>query len=546
LFLDALWPIGSYVIIGLYAVATIALAGFGLHLYVLGYLCARRSAKVRSEQRASIAAFQAQTPPNEWPIVTSQIPIYNEATVAARVIEAVARMNYPAGRHEVQVLDDSTDETRDIVDRTARRLCREGFDITVIRRAERGGFKAGALANGLRTCRGVHVAIFDADFVPPPDFLQRAVALLETDHKIGCAQGRWSHLNQEESWLTRGAALGMDGHFGVEQGARGWNGYFLNFNGTAGVWRKAAVEDPAVGGWSADTLTEDLDLSYRAQMAGWKICYCIDLPCPAELPAEVNALKAQQRRWAKGSLQVAVKLLPVVWRSRMSLLQKLEASLHLTHYLTAVGMVLFPLVALPLLFDERFQALSEWVGALWALVFISAAAPPIVYCYARRNIGGGGSGWKSVPLLMVLGAGLSLNNAVAAIAGLFQRGGVFERTPKRGSTRKGVRKDRYFAPGNRMSCVVEITLGAYCLGVLGVYAMAGRPFVAAFMLLYAAGYTTLGLLSLQAERRRAMELTLEQSLGDEDLIRSLPDATVSVRGRSLEIAAASAEQAAAS
>jgi cellulose synthase/poly-beta-1,6-N-acetylglucosamine synthase-like glycosyltransferase len=545
LFLDALWPIGSYVIIGLYAVATIALASFGLHLYVLGYLCARRSANVRTEQRALIAAFQERTPPEEWPVITSQIPIYNEATVAARVIEAVARMEYPAGRHEVQVLDDSTDETREIVDRTARRLRREGLDVCVIRRTDRGGFKAGALAHGLRTCRGVHVAIFDADFVPPPDFLRQAVALLESDPRIGCAQGRWTHLNQDESWLTRGAALGMDGHFGVEQGARGWNGYFLNFNGTAGVWRKAAIEDPAVGGWSADTLTEDLDLSYRAQMAGWKICYCIDLPCPAELPAEVNALKAQQRRWAKGSLQVAVKLLPVVWRSRMSFLQKIEASLHLTHYLTAVGMVLFPLVALPLLFDERFQALTEWMGPLWILVFLSAAAPAIVYCYARRNIGGGRSGLACVPLLMVLGAGLSLNNAIAAILGLFQRGGVFERTPKRGSEAGRSRKDRYLAPVSRLTWI-ELTLGAYCTGVMAVYMTAGRPFVAAFMLLYSAGYTTLGILSLQADRRRAMELTLEDSLGADESIRSMPDAPVAVRGRSLEVATATAEQAAAS
>lgn len=544
MFFDAIWPVGSYLVIGLYAIATLALASFGLHLYVLGYLCARRSTNVRTSQRELIDTYRRGTPDDAWPIVTSQIPIYNEATVAARVIEAVTRMEYPTGRHEIQVLDDSNDETRDIVDRTARRLRREGYDVSVIRRDDRAGFKAGALAHGLKICRGVHVAVFDADFVPPEDFLRQAVALLESDAKIGCAQGRWAHLNQDESWLTRGAALGMDGHFGVEQGARGWNGYFLNFNGTAGVWRKAAIEDPAVGGWSADTLTEDLDLSYRAQMAGWKICYCIDLPCPAELPAEVNALKAQQRRWAKGSLQVAVKLLPTVWRSRMSFLQKVEASLHLTHYLTAVGMALLPLVALPLLFDERFQTFSEWVGAVWVLVFVSASAPPIVYCYARRNIGGA-SGWKSVPLLMVLGAGLSLNNAIAAVAGLFQRGGVFERTPKRGSSSSVSRKDRYFAPTSRLS-ILEVTLGAYCLGVLAVYAVAGRPFVAGFMMLYAAGYTALGFLSLQADRRRAMELELEDSLMTGESMGSVAEAGLGSRGPALEVAAASAETATAS
>lgn len=543
MFLDTLWPLGSYLIIGLYALATIALASFGLHLYVLGYLCARRSTHVRAKQRELIEDYLAKTPDSEWPVVTSQIPIYNEATVAGRVIEAVARMDYPGGRHEVQVLDDSTDETRDIVDRTARRLRREGLDVTVVRRENRVGFKAGALANGLKICRGVHVAVFDADFVPSQGFLRQAVALLESDSKVGCAQGRWAHLNQDESWLTRGAALGMDGHFGVEQGARAWNGYFLNFNGTAGMWRKAAIEDPAVGGWSADTLTEDLDLSYRAQMAGWKICYCIDLPCPAELPAEVNALKAQQRRWAKGSLQVAVKLLPVVWRSRMSLLQKLEASLHLTHYLTAVGMVLFPLLALPLLFDDRFQALSEWVGALWGLVFISAAAPPIVYCYARRNIGGR-SGLRSVPLLMVLGAGLSLNNAIAAVQGLFQRGGVFVRTPKRGSS-VGPKKDRYFAPASRLSWI-ELALGAYSLEVLTIYMAADRPFVAGFMLLYAIGFIALGLLSLQADRRRELDLDVEDGLDTGKPIRALSEPAIASRGRSLDIAAASAEQAAAS
>lgn len=508
--------IGTYFVIVLYVLATLALSCFGLHLYFLAILFLRRSRLVRARQQATIEQYLKDTPPGQWPIVTSQIPIYNEAPVATRVIEAVARMNYPDGRHEIQVLDDSTDETRAIVDRTTARLRQEGLDVTVHRRARRDGFKAGALAEGLKHARGKHVAIFDADFVPSGDFLKRAVALLETDEGVGCAQGRWTHLNRDESWLTQAAALGMDGHFGVEQGARSWNGFLMNFNGTAGVWRRAAIDDPAVGGWDGDTLTEDLDLSYRAQLAGWRIDYCVDLPCPAELPADANALKAQQRRWAKGSIQVAVKLLPTVWRSGLSFFQKLEASLHLTHYLTAVGMVILPIVALPLLFSEAFQRMSQWIGVLWAVVFASAAAPGIVYTFARYNVGGGLSGLWHVPRLMVLGTGLSLNNAVAAVQGLYQRGGVFVRTPKRGSTNIQLKRDYYRPPMSKLTWI-ELVLGLYSAEVTLVYLAAGRPFVAGFMAMYAIGYLSLGYLSIpRAEQRGLVEDEIETSLSGEE------------------------------
>jgi cellulose synthase/poly-beta-1,6-N-acetylglucosamine synthase-like glycosyltransferase len=256
--------------------ATVALAAFGLHLYVLLAIFQRRAKHRRAAQRQIIAQYSSARSDSDWPVVTTQIPIYNEWDVAERVMSAAAEMDYPPGRHEIQVLDDSVDGTRQLIDNIAARLRAGGADVRVIRRAERTGYKAGALAHGLTLARGQYVAIFDADFVPPRDFLRKAVPLIDVDPQIACLQGRWTHLNREESWLTEAQALGIDGHFAIEQGARAWNALMMNFNGTAGIWRRAALEDPATGGWSADTLTEDLDISYRAQL--------VQLSCPIPSP----------------------------------------------------------------------------------------------------------------------------------------------------------------------------------------------------------------------------------------------------------------------
>jgi len=476
----------------MFAVATIALAVYGIHLYVLVWLFRRRERDKRAQQAAISEDYLARVPLDDWPHVTTQLPIYNESNVAQRVIEAAAAIDYPKEKHEIQVLDDSDDETRGIVDRTAGRLRREGVEVNVVRRAERTAFKAGALQHGLSMARGTLVAVFDADFVPPRDFLRKAVPLIESDPDLACLQGRWAHLNRNESWLTEAQALGIDGHFAIEQGARAWNGLMMNFNGTAGVWRRAAIDDPGVGGWSGDTLTEDLDLSYRAQLAGWKLDYAFDLPCPAELPGTLPSLKSQQRRWATGSIQVACKLLPRIWRGRLSLGEKLEATLHLTHYSVAIWMLLLALVARPMLMvysDGRLFA--DWFWVAWSVIIVSAVAPSTVYTYARYRLGGSWTGLRTVPSMMVLGCGLCINNTLAVLRGLARRGGEFVRTPKSGSIQGTARASRYRVSQNVM-WIAELVLGVYSLTSFIVYFNAYHRVFSLFLLLYAIGFLITG------------------------------------------------------
>lgn len=498
---------GSF-LIAVFLVSTGALALYGLHLYVLVFLFRKTLTASDGEQRGFLARYRETTPENEWLGVTSQVPIYNEADVAVRVISAVAAMDYPRGKHTVQVLDDSTDETRLLVDRVARQLRDQGVDIEVIRREKRQGFKAGALKVGLARSRHPLVAIFDADFVPPRDFLRRATPFLARNEKVACIQGRWTHLNPHESWLTRAQSVGIDGHFAIEQGARAWNRLFMNFNGTAGVWRKAAIDDPAVGGWTADTLTEDLDLSYRAQLAGWKIEYCLSLECPSELPSSIAALKAQQRRWATGSIQTAVKLLPRIWRSDARITQKLEATFHLTHYSVSLWMVFVALMARPMLagIDPSTFYAAFFTG--YVMMILSSLAPPAMYGYARYILGGGWSGIKTIPAMMVIGTGLSINNAMAVLRGLFTRGGEFVRTPKSGSTQRERQTSRYRARPAPRLWIAEMLLGSYCLAYWVIYMAQYRFVFGFFLMIYAVGYLTSGWMSRPSaptiDRRRVV------------------------------------------
>lgn len=478
-----------------FSIATVALAIYGLHLYVLLILFRRRVTARSARQKVVIEAYGRGRADADWPLVTTQIPLFNERDVARRVIEAVAAMAYPPGRHQVQVLDDSTDSTSELVDSVAGTLRRHGIDVEVVRRSSREGYKAGALAHGLRTARGEFVAVFDADFVPPAHFLKHAVALLAEDPNLACIQGRWSHLNREESWLTEAQALGIDGHFAIEQGARAWNGLMLNFNGTAGMWRRAAIDDPRVGGWSGDTLTEDLDLSYRAQLAGWRLDYSLDLACPAELPGTVTALKSQQRRWATGSMQVARKLLPRIWRADIGLFRKIEATLHLTHYSVAWWMLLLALIARPmvLVFSDG-HLFQQWVWMVWAIIAVSAFAPSIVYAYARFRLEGRWTGIRTIPSMLLLGCGFCVNNSLAAARGLFLRGGEFVRTPKSGSVGASSRRSRYLAQYDGM-WLVELTLGLYSFFSFVVYFNEyHRPF-SLFLFVYAVGFLLTGWLS---------------------------------------------------
>ncbi len=484
-----------WVCLAAFLVSTIALAVYGIHLYVLLILFRSKAKKRRADQAAIIASYTRARAADDWPMVTTQIPIYNEKDVILRILHATAAIDYPPGRHEIQVLDDSDDDTRALVDDIASRMRTRGVDITVVRRVTRDGYKAGALAHGLLTAKGKYVAIFDADFVPPPEFLRTSVPLIDSRDDLACLQGRWAHLNQDESWLTEAQSLGIDGHFAIEQGARAWNGLMMNFNGTAGLWRKAAIDDPNVGGWSGDTLTEDLDLSYRAQLAGWKLDYCLDLACPAELPGTVNALKSQQRRWATGSIQVARKLLPRIWRSPVSLGEKIEATLHLTHYSVSLWMLLLALVARPMLFvfaDARLFA--EWAWFAWGLIYFAALAPSLVYIYARHSLGGKWTGLRTIPGMMILGCGLCVNNTLAVLRGITLRGGEFIRTPKSGSVGVLSRASSYNALHSKM-WIIEIGLGLYSLASFIFYMTAEYHAFSVFLLLYAVGLCLAGWMS---------------------------------------------------
>ena len=304
----------------LYALCVVLLSLYGFNSLVLTWLYLRH----RHDPNP------ASPPPEIWPHVTVQLPIYNEMYTIERLLSAVAGLDYPDGRLEIQVLDDSTDDTRRVAARTVARLRQRGIDVAHVTRRDRADFKAGALAAGMARAKGELVAIFDADFIPPPDFLRRVVPHF-ADPAIGCVQTRWGHINRDYSFFTRAQALGVDGHFVVEQTARSRAGLFINFNGTAGVWRRACIED--AGGWQGDTITEDLDLSYRAQLRGWRMGYLPHVVVPAELPVQISAFKRQQSRWAQGSIQTVLKMIGPLLRSSQPWRVKLGGVVHLTNYL---------------------------------------------------------------------------------------------------------------------------------------------------------------------------------------------------------------------
>ncbi|MCX7915282.1 MAG: glycosyltransferase family 2 protein, partial [Verrucomicrobiae bacterium] len=348
------------------------------------------------------------------PLVTVQLPVYNEPCVVERLLDAMGRLEYPRDRLEIQVLDDSTDETPQLVQSKVRALRAAGWNIQHLRRPHRQGFKAGALQYGLEHAKGELIAIFDADFVPPPDLLQRTVDFF-TDPQVGMVQLRWGHLNDQQSLLTRVQSILIDGHFLIEQTARSRSGRFFNFNGTAGLWRRQCIED--AGGWSADTLAEDLDLSYRAQLRGWKFLFLPDVVVPAELPVEMAAFKTQQHRWAKGAIQTCKKLLPSVWRSSLPWKIKLEATIHLTSNFGYVMLVILCLLCrAPAAANALHMAGGHWWMKLLfvdvPLFFAATVSVVAFYILAQRELHV--RWWERlayVPLMMAVGVGLSLNNA---------------------------------------------------------------------------------------------------------------------------------------
>jgi cellulose synthase/poly-beta-1,6-N-acetylglucosamine synthase-like glycosyltransferase len=359
----------------------------------------------------------------DWPQVTVQLPVYNERYVVERLLESIVAIDYPRDRLHIQVLDDSTDITTDIIAQSVSAFRSQGIDIAHILRDNRQGYKGGALAHGMQFAIGDFIAIFDADFLPKPDFLKRTIPYFDRDAETGCVQTRWGHLNRNNSWLTRTQANGIDGHFIIEQETKSQASLFLNFNGTAGVWRRECIED--AGGWQHDTITEDLDLSYRAQLRGWNIRYLPHIITPAELPEKISAFKSQQFRWAKGSIQTAKKLLMELWISSQPLVVKVEGSIHLTHYLVHPLMIINLLLILPLLLSSNFLL------DIYPFFALAAIGPLFMYLTAM--------GKRKVPLfkrlinllmLVLLGMGLSLNNTRAVGEALIGKKTPFKRTPK--------------------------------------------------------------------------------------------------------------------
>ncbi len=404
---------------------------------------------------------------DDLPTVTVQLPIYNELYVSERVIKAACAMEYPAEKLQIQVLDDSTDETKTLIAHVVAELQAEGVNIVHEHRTDRSGYKAGALAEGMKTATGEFVAIFDADFVPPTDFLLRTIPEFD-DPDVAFVQGRWGHLNRDYSWLTRVQALTIDGHFLVEQAGRGLAGYWFNFNGTAGIWRAEAIDD--AGGWTAETLTEDLDLSYRAHLKGWVARYLPDLVIPAELPVQLLGFRRQQHRWARGSMECARKLLPSVWRTDATIGTKFQATVHLLaygiHLLLLLLLLIYPLVVQVGSTNPRFSTLYG-VGYVLAL---TSLAPAIFFIAGQRQ---GGRSWlREIPrilLVTVFGSGLMLNTARAFLQIFTKPNPEFERTAKFGLSGApdggGWVKQRYQLNIDRI-VFAEFALGLYGVGVV--------------------------------------------------------------------------------
>ncbi len=446
---------------------------------VLGRRAARRRVLALPDGRE--APEDAAADPEEWPFVTVQLPIYNEFYVIERLIDAVAAFDYPKNAFEIHILDDSTDETVDIVRKKVEVYRAEGFQIRQIRRPKRQGFKAGALRDGLEYARGEFIAIFDADFLPRPDFLQQTIPYFQDDN-VGVVQTRWEHINEDYSLITRLQALQLNVHFTVEQLGRMKGDFLLQFNGTAGVWRRQAIDE--AGGWEADTLTEDLDLSIRAQLKGWQIRFLEEVGSPAELPVEMNSLKSQQFRWMKGGAETARKMLPTVWRSDLSTNQKVHASSHLLASSVYVFVFAMGVFSVPLLFflgDLIELGLSKNFFAYFLVGLLS-----VVLVYYVANVQSPANKDREqdfvrsvlkflllFPLFLALSMGLSLHNTVAVIQGYIGKKSSFVRTPKFNirSLKDGFARRKYLHRKINWTTVGEGLLSLYFLAAVigGIY-----------------------------------------------------------------------------
>jgi cellulose synthase/poly-beta-1,6-N-acetylglucosamine synthase-like glycosyltransferase len=478
------------VVLALYFGVLGVLTLYGAHRWYLLWLYRRH----RSDAPQPPARFA--TPPR----LTVQVPLYNEVHVAERVIEAVAGIDWPADLLDIQILDDSTDETTAVVADAVARFRARGVVIDHLRRTDRAGYKAGALAFGLDRAQGEFVAVFDADFVPAPSF---ARALIDhfTDPEVGMVQARWGHLNRESSLLTRAQSILLDGHFVVEHAARNRSGRFFNFNGTAGIWRRACIDD--AGGWQHDTLTEDLDLSYRAQMRGWRFVFASDTVAPAELPVEMGAFKLQQHRWAEGSVQTALKLLPRLLLGPLPKRVKIESIFHLTANVGYVLMVALALLIGPAVWLRRGIDARELAVVDFPLIATSLVSIAVFYLASQREAYGS---WREavryVPVLMAVGIGISINNAHAVVSGVFRRETEFRRTPKYALAVEGATlATRRYRARRGVDTWIELAFGLYFAGLVVAASASGLWGAVPFLTLFAAGFLyTAGTAILQARK----------------------------------------------
>jgi len=442
-----LWTISYFIVV-------LGLSAYGIHRYSIIYLYFKN----RHCKPAAASRFA------ELPVVTVQLPIYNEVHVVERLLKAISEIDYPRDKLEIQVLDDSTDETRSMTERTVAKLRARGYDAVVLRREDRVGFKAGALDYGFQKAKGEFFFILDADFVPPPNILRESIQHF-ADPKVGMIQTRWGHINRSYSWLTRAEAILLDGHLVLEQTARSRTGRFFNFNGTAGLWRKSCIRES--GGWQHDTLTEDLDLSYRAQLRGWKFVFLADIVTPAELPVDIDGFKSQQHRWTKGSIQTCKKVLPRIWSSQLPLFIKVEATAHLTANF-AYLLLAFLCV---LLHPSSAGANSAAAGGVARMLLIdlpifvaTTVSAAVFYLCAQRELYP--KDWKReiwfFPFVLALGIGLSINNARAVLEAMFNRRSDFCRTPKYGIERSKQRwQDSRYAAVRTVIPLIEFIFAGY-------------------------------------------------------------------------------------
>ena len=437
-----------------YFCVVLGLSAYGVHRYSILYLYFKN----RHRKPAPASKFDV------LPTVTVQLPIYNEVHVVERLLKAISELDYPRDKLEIQVLDDSTDETRELTERSIASLQGRGFDAVVLHRKDRVGFKAGALDYGFKKAKGDFFFILDADFVPPRNILKECIHHF-VDPRVGMIQTRWGHINRSYSWLTRAQAILLDGHLVLEQTARSRTGRFFNFNGTAGLWRKHCIGE--AGGWQHDTLTEDLDLSYRAQLRGWKFVFLGDIVTPAELPIDIDGFKSQQHRWTKGSIQTCKKVLPRIWKSELPLFIKIEATAHLMANFSYLLLACLCVLMHP----SSAGASSPAAGCVMRFLAIdlpifvaTTASSTVFYLCAQRELHP--KDWKReiwfFPFVLALGIRLSINNARGVLEAIFNRSSDFCRTPKYGIERaKHQWKSSRYAAVRTVIPVVEFVFAVY-------------------------------------------------------------------------------------